>query len=144
MRPNAWTTVVIDEDHYVYTLFTAAATMRLLDDREHFGVMGRGSTDQDVSGRGVGASGRGHHRGAVGHAGVALDHLQATPATNHIPFHMDHQLPLEAEADRRTGSRANRQPCNALHQSRRVAIKMPARISPAIKSATTSFPFFEW
>src|SRR5215510_11932227 len=31
--------------------------------------------DRDVSGRGLGAAGRGHHGGAVGHAGVALDRV---------------------------------------------------------------------
>src|SRR5262249_2514491 len=35
--------------------------------------LGRGGADRDVSSRGVGASGRGHHRGIVGHASVAFD-----------------------------------------------------------------------
>jgi transposase-like protein len=39
--------------------------------------LGRRGADRDVSGRGIGAPGRGHHRGAVGHAGVALDRVGA-------------------------------------------------------------------
>ena len=35
--------------------------------------LGRRGADRDVSGRGIGAPGRGHHGGIVGHAGVALD-----------------------------------------------------------------------
>ena len=35
--------------------------------------LGRGGFDRDVSGRCLGSQGRGHHRGAVGHAGVTLD-----------------------------------------------------------------------
>src|SRR5262249_51403752 len=35
--------------------------------------LGGGGGDRDVSGRGVGAPGRGHHGGIVGDAGVALD-----------------------------------------------------------------------
>ena len=35
--------------------------------------LGRGGADRDVSGGGIGAPGRGHHRGIVGHAGVALE-----------------------------------------------------------------------
>src|SRR5215472_58246 len=32
--------------------------------------LGRGGADRDVSSRGIGASGRGHHGGIVGHAGA--------------------------------------------------------------------------
>jgi hypothetical protein len=32
--------------------------------------LGGGSIDRDVSGRRVGAAGRGHHGGSVGHAGI--------------------------------------------------------------------------
>ena len=35
--------------------------------------LGRRGADRDVSGRGIGAPGRGHHGGIVEHAGVALD-----------------------------------------------------------------------
>ena len=35
--------------------------------------LGGGGVDRDVSGRGVGAPGRGHHGGIVGDAGVTLD-----------------------------------------------------------------------
>src|SRR5262249_31802373 len=35
--------------------------------------LGRRGADRDVSGRGIGAPGRGHYGGSVGHAGVALD-----------------------------------------------------------------------
>src|SRR5262249_25250736 len=35
--------------------------------------LGRRGAHRDVSGRGVGAAGRGHYGGSVGHAGVALD-----------------------------------------------------------------------
>src|SRR6266480_3482990 len=35
--------------------------------------LGRGGADRDVSGGGIGAPGRGHHGGPVGHAGVAVD-----------------------------------------------------------------------
>src|SRR5215468_2090562 len=37
--------------------------------------LGRGSLGRDVSGRGVGAPGRGHHGGSLGHAGLALDRV---------------------------------------------------------------------
>src|SRR5215467_4209024 len=37
--------------------------------------LGRRGADRDVSGRGIGAPGRGHHGGAVGHTGVALDRV---------------------------------------------------------------------
>src|SRR5258705_9998748 len=35
--------------------------------------LGGGGADRDVSGRGIGAPGRGHHGGIMGHASVALD-----------------------------------------------------------------------
>src|SRR2546426_8378117 len=38
--------------------------------------LGRRGADRDVSGRGIGAPGRGHHGGIVGHAGVALDGVE--------------------------------------------------------------------
>ena len=56
------------------TLQGAEAAPADLRDGDHRALppareLGRGGPDRDVSGGGVGAPGRGHHRGAVGHAG---------------------------------------------------------------------------
>ena len=73
--------------HYERKLQTKAGEVKLripklrpadLRDGDHRALpaareLGRGGLDRDVSGGGLGTPGRGHHRGAVGHAGVALD-----------------------------------------------------------------------
>src|SRR5262249_40495597 len=70
--------------HYERGLQTKAGEVRLrvapadVRDGDHRALsaareLGRGGTDRDISGRGVGAPGRGHHGGIVGDTGVALD-----------------------------------------------------------------------
>src|SRR5262245_41530538 len=66
--------------HYERKLQTKAGEVRLKIPKlrqqtfetaiiERYLRLGRGGLDRDVSGRGLGAPCRGHHRGAMGHAG---------------------------------------------------------------------------
>ena len=77
----------------------AAADVRDGDHRalSAAGELGRGGADRDVSGGGFGAPGRGHHRGAVGHAGIARRRCPTSTRRSTATIEAWRNRPIEGE-----------------------------------------------